>query len=159
MRDDYGGLFMVRLFLVFIVIYVAFTAISLNYAKAFRTKNKVIDYIEENEIMKLSDASCDAINSILRSTQYTKKCVNGDGPLTDESGKTASICCGGVVINLTNQANSINHYEVLTYADWSLGSLNMILALGGKDQKSERIVNGRWEVKGEAKVRITEKEK
>ena len=35
--------------IVFIVIYVAFAAISLNYAKAFRIKNKVISYIEENE--------------------------------------------------------------------------------------------------------------
>ena len=48
MRDAYGGIFMVRLFLVFIVIYVAFTAVSLNYAKAFRLKNKLIDYVEEN---------------------------------------------------------------------------------------------------------------
>ena len=50
MRDAFGGLFMIRLMLVFIVIYVAFAAISLNYAKAFRIKNKVISYIEENDI-------------------------------------------------------------------------------------------------------------
>ena len=30
----------------------------------------------------------------------------------------------------------------------------MILALGGREQNSEGIVNGRWEVKGQAKVRI-----
>lgn len=150
---------MVRLFLVFIVIYVAFTAVSLNYAKAFRLKNKLIDYVEENEIMDLSNASCDSITPILKQAHYNKYCLNGDGPIKDESGKTTSICCSGAVIRLSKQANSINYYEVLTYADWSLGSLNMILALGGKDQKSERIVNGRWEVKGEAKVRITEKEK
>lgn len=159
MRDAYGGIFMVRLFLVFIVIYVAFTAVSLNYAKAFRTKNKVIDYIEENEIMDLSKASCDAITPILNQMQYTKQCINGNGQVKDESGKTTQMCCGGVVINLTKQANSINYYEVTTYADWSLGSLNMILALGGEDQNSRQAVNGRWTVKGEAKVRVMKKEK
>ena len=54
MRDAFGGVFMIRLFLVFIVIYVAFTAVSLNYAKAFRIKNEIISFIEENEITSLN---------------------------------------------------------------------------------------------------------
>ena len=53
MRDAFGGIFMIRLMLVFVFIFVAFTAISLNYAKAFRIKNKVIDFVEQEEIMDL----------------------------------------------------------------------------------------------------------
>ena len=47
MRDSFGGVFMTNLFLVFIFIYVAFTAVSLNYAKAFKVKNKTLnkDYL------------------------------------------------------------------------------------------------------------------
>ena len=52
MRDAFGGEFMIRLFLVFIFIYIMFSAVSLNYAKAFRLKNSVIDYLEKNEILE-----------------------------------------------------------------------------------------------------------
>ena len=54
MRDSFGGAFMFRLMLVFIFIFVAFSAVSFNYAKAFRIKNKVIDFIEQNEITDFS---------------------------------------------------------------------------------------------------------
>ena len=54
MRDAFGGAFMIRLFLVFIFIYMFFTAIALNYARAFKVKNKVIDYLEDNEIVTIS---------------------------------------------------------------------------------------------------------
>lgn len=55
MRDAFGGEFMIRFLLVFIFIYVAFTAVSLNYAKAFRVKNAVIDFVEQNEIKDLDE--------------------------------------------------------------------------------------------------------
>ena len=51
MRDAFGGAFMIKLFLVFILIYVCFIALALNYAKAFKVKNKIIDYLETNEII------------------------------------------------------------------------------------------------------------
>ena len=54
MRDAFGRAFMIRLFLVFIFIYMFFTAIALNYAKAFKVKNRIIDYLEDNEIMDLN---------------------------------------------------------------------------------------------------------
>ena len=50
MRDAFGGTFMIQVFLVFILIYISFTALALNYAKAFKVKNKVIDYLENTEI-------------------------------------------------------------------------------------------------------------
>ena len=67
MRDAFGGVFTMNFMLVFIFIFVAFSAISLNYAKAFRLKNSIIDFVEENEIVNLSDidAKTDELNSIL----------------------------------------------------------------------------------------------
>ena len=53
MRDAFGGVFTMNLLLVFIFIYVAVTAVSLNYAKAFRAKNAVIDFIEQKEVTDL----------------------------------------------------------------------------------------------------------
>ena len=35
------------------MVYICFIAIAVNYAKAFKVKNKVIDYLESNEIVDL----------------------------------------------------------------------------------------------------------
>lgn len=55
MRDAFGGTFMIKLMLTFLAVYIAFIAVALNYAKAFRVKNKIIDIIEQNEGMEESD--------------------------------------------------------------------------------------------------------
>ena len=55
MNDAFGGAFMIKLFLVFIFVYICFTALALNYAKAFKVKNMIIDYIENNEITDLCE--------------------------------------------------------------------------------------------------------
>ena len=49
MREAFGGAFTIKLMLIFLAIYIAFIAVALNYAKAFRVKNKIIDIIEQNE--------------------------------------------------------------------------------------------------------------
>ena len=53
MRDAFGGAFMIKLMLIFLVIYVCFIAVALNYAKAFKAKNGIIDLIE-NSWLKLN---------------------------------------------------------------------------------------------------------
>ena len=49
MRESFGGAFMIKLVLVFIVIYVSFMAVAINYAKAFRVKNQVINILEQGQ--------------------------------------------------------------------------------------------------------------
>ena len=51
MRESFGGAFMIKLVLVFIVIYISFMAVAINYAKAFRVKNNVINILEQNQFM------------------------------------------------------------------------------------------------------------
>ena len=48
--------------------------------------------------------------------------------------------------------SKIVYYKVKTYADWNLGALNKLLALAGKGEDSDTIVNGTWVINGEAKV-------
>ena len=55
MRDAVGGAFMIKLLLVFLAVYTIFIAIAINYAKAFRVKNKVLNIIEQNEGIKNYD--------------------------------------------------------------------------------------------------------
>lgn len=47
MQEAYGGTFMLKLFMVFFVIYVAFIGVALNFAKIYRIKNNVINILEQ----------------------------------------------------------------------------------------------------------------
>lgn len=158
MRDAFGGVFMIRLMLVFIFIYVTFTAISLNYAKAFRIKNKVIDFVEQEEILNLNalsqgnGAKLQKLDKILTSAKYNKECTNGNGLIRREPGMSQAYCYRGIIIEKESETDRTIVYNVYTYADWNLGTLNMLLALGGQSQNSKNIVNGAWEIAGQAKV-------
>lgn len=75
MREAVGGAFMIKLMMVFLVIYVIFIAMALNYAKAFKTKNGIIDYIEKYE--GYNDYSKAAIDAYLDRIRYN---VPAQGP-------------------------------------------------------------------------------
>lgn len=161
MRDSFGGVFMIRLFLVFIFIYVAFAAISLNYAKAFKLKNSIISFIEENEIISLESISRyeDELNQILTKSQYTDKvCNDGNGTIESAEGHIDAYCYNGIVISLestkkvSDKNSTIIKYNVYTYADWNLGIINKILLLGGQRENSHPYVSSTWEIVGEATV-------
>lgn len=155
MRDAFGGVFMIRLFLVFIFIFVAFSAISLNYAKAFRVKNKVIDFVEQNEIINLSqlndEKTQDKLKSILATAGYTKTC-NSENIEKNDADEIISYCIGGVTIKKNATNNKTIQYTVITSASWDLGVLNKLLALAGKNPNSETPLYGSWTISGEAIV-------
>ena len=172
MRDAFGGVFMFNLFIVFIFIYVAFSAVSLTYAKAFKLKNSLISYIEEQEIISLSldNKKLEQIDKILQNASYYKTCDSigyTEGEIKSNEGKTAGYCHNGVVIQIKKNypqdiqgtkneekrtKSQLIVYEVIKYADWNLGVLNKLLALGGKSENSEEKLNGFWTIVGEAKV-------
>ena len=52
MREAVGGTLLLQIVLVFLVVYIGFMAIILNYGTVFRTKNKIINYIEQYEGVK-----------------------------------------------------------------------------------------------------------
>lgn len=49
MREAIGGGWIMGFIAMFIVIFTSYLAISVNYTKAFRVKNRIINIIEENE--------------------------------------------------------------------------------------------------------------
>lgn len=49
MRDAKGSAWIFSICLTFIILFTCYLAISINYARAFRIKNHIIDKIEENE--------------------------------------------------------------------------------------------------------------
>lgn len=159
MRDAFGGVFMIRLFIVFLFIYVSFAALSLNYAKAFRVKNSIISFVEENEIIDLrSINNVDKLDTILQNANYNKECSKGNGPIQSVEGKNVGYCHNGIVIlkqseeKISGTKSSVIKYQVIAYADWNLGPLTKLLALGGQKTTKDDYVDGTWEITGEAKV-------
>lgn len=49
MREAFGGSWLLGFVALFIVLFSAYLAVSINYTKAFKAKNKIISLIEENE--------------------------------------------------------------------------------------------------------------
>lgn len=70
MRDAFGGAFSLKLMLIFLMIYIFFVCIALNYAKAFRVKNRIINIIEQNEVFDANGQTGNAIDSYLNQASY-----------------------------------------------------------------------------------------
>lgn len=49
MRDAIGSTFMLRIFIIFLVLYIVFMCFTVSYAKTFRLKNGVIDMLEHSQ--------------------------------------------------------------------------------------------------------------
>ena len=117
MRDAFGGAFMIKLMLIFLIIYVCFIAVALNYAKAFKAKNGIIDLIEKYEGF---DICKDQIDAYLNKISYN---------VSAQSGPTASYAADNpgtecqqqgycIMENLTNDGSGTN-YVVTTFVQVS----------------------------------------
>ena len=165
MRDAFGGVFSTTIMLVFIVILVAFAAISLNYAKAFKVKNSLIDFVEQQEITDLENyyrrnrsTFTSKIDAILDNADYNRGCIQSNNTITyepyipdREPGEPYSICYRGVVIKESDTVGNVITYTINTYAGWELSSLNMLLRLAGENDPTE-VAYGTWKITGKAKV-------
>ena len=49
MRESMGGAWLLQLMIVFILLFVAFLTVSINYTRAFRVKNEVLSFLEREE--------------------------------------------------------------------------------------------------------------
>ncbi len=86
MRDAIGGIVSIQFILVFIVLVSSYLAFSVNYTKAFRAKNKIIDIYESYQGDLTNSNAQDKINSYLQQIGYnppdnylasiTKDCPN-----------------------------------------------------------------------------------
>lgn len=68
MREAIGGTWIFTIVIVFIVLFSSYLAISVNYSKAFKVKNEIINLIEQNEGMSADTQS--AIEKYLDSVGY-----------------------------------------------------------------------------------------
>lgn len=83
MREAIGGTWITQLIIVFIFVFVAFLALSMNYSKAFRVKNVTLSLVEKNE--GITNTTIERINNYLTYTGYTTKgkCSKGMYGISD----------------------------------------------------------------------------
>jgi len=159
MRDAFGGAFMIKIFLVFIFVYICLTAMALNYAKAFKVKNAVIEYLEANEITDVSNLTADEIMTM--EEYFEKEFVGKRGyniseyNICDRVKITEEDRCfdSGILIQKTGNAQNTEgiYYTVSTYMSWGIPFMNNLLRLNGNNQE-EGVVTGLWKISGETRL-------
>lgn len=143
MRESFGGAFMIKLVLVFIVVYISFMAVAVNYAKAFRVKNRIIDVLEQyqyhgssssfitskGEPMKVLDYIDNLLGSfaynIGQSEELAKKCTDSGGDWVEH---------GTCIIPMTNGETASRYYRVVVYIkiDFPFFDLHLTLPITGE---------------------------
>lgn len=165
MRDAFGGAFMIQLFLVFILIYVSFTAVALNYAKAFKAKNIIVSYLEEHEVSTIGNEMTAEAESEMRE-YFEKELVGGINyvfPTSCNATNTNTRCYEdiGVMIEeiepTDSQKNKLGvYYKVTTYFGFQLPFFDRLLAVSGRNNGQN--VVGRWTIVGESRPIAFEEE-
>ncbi len=90
MREAIGGTWLTQIIIIFMLIFVAFLALTLNYTKAFKMKNDIITIIEEREGITNNkngklNGSISLINNYLEKNGYTllRACPEGSYGVSD----------------------------------------------------------------------------
>lgn len=124
MRDAFGGVFMIKLMLVFLVIFVCFIVIGINFSKAFRAKNGIIDYIEQYK--GHNSLSEPHINSYLDRLNYYVPMEDSNGNYANSNG---SICYDrGYCIETVNSTK----YTVITFMQIDFLGLSFTVPIKGE---------------------------
>lgn len=71
MRESVGGTLLLQIVLVFLVVYIGFMAIVINYGRVFRYKNAIINKIEQNE----GFADCESLETMIKEVGYNQNYV------------------------------------------------------------------------------------
>ena len=156
MRDAFGGAFMIRIMLVFVFLFVFFIAIALNYAKAFRIKNEIINILEENQTC---DGGGSALGSGLLSSSIQGITDKYNYSIECKDINTGGLpCINGIVIDpgrsVSKNGVQYNYCNVYVVINHDMGFLKALLTLTSESDDSP--MNGSWTIKGQTKTIITE---
>jgi hypothetical protein len=77
MRESIGATFLIKIMVVFIILYNSLLAIAVNYAMAFRVKNEIINLLEQYEGCA---GAKDSIESYIANVGYYRAATPSQGP-------------------------------------------------------------------------------
>ncbi len=140
MKDAFGGVFTIRLMMIFFVIYVTFIGVALNIAKAYRIKNGVINILEQGQYTggDLSSGSNAAIGTKLESYLLSIPYI-----VVDEDNKIKNKYCSatddsvffkGVCIVPGNENSGANYYKVIVFmhAEFPFLHIDLTIPISGE---------------------------
>lgn len=148
---------MLKMMLVFIFIFVYFIAIALNYAKAFRIKNDIIDYLEDNQI-DFYDESYISNENVNNDIEKILSRYNYDySSACNSSYDIGSKCIKG--LNIKGERNIINgvyyiYYNIDVLINYDIGFLKLLLSLTNTSDNSSNTI-GTWIIRGQSKAIIS----
>ena len=98
MRHTIGGTWLLGLMIVFIMLFVGFIVLTINYSRTVKIKNEMIDMIEKYE--GLNNSSIELVNNYLRYTGYdaTGVCLTDE---EDQKGVYGSLDLDGTMLEAT----------------------------------------------------------
>ena len=70
MRDAIGGVFTLQIILVFVLLINGYMAYSVNYTRAFRVKNEIINIVEQKEGFTEGGTAADEISALVKTAGY-----------------------------------------------------------------------------------------
>ena len=134
MRESFGGAFMIKLVLVFIVIYISFMAVAINYAKVFRVKNNVINILEQYQYDGTSgNLAVQKIEEYLPKVPYDE--TGNTSVINDCNSQSGQLLERGVcIVANANSSGSNKYYKVTVYIsiDFPFFDLHFTIPISGE---------------------------
>ena len=135
MRDAIGQVFVLQIIFVFVLLINGYMAYSVNYTRAFRVKNQIVNILEQYE-GPYNDEGIDKINQYIDRMAYD---VNNQQMLDFESKNEGAECPGykgwcylthDVNINDADGERKGTYYTVVTFVNIDIPVINNIIGLG-----------------------------
>lgn len=125
MKDAFGGTFMIKVLIVFFVIYISFMTVAIGYAKAFRIKNHIVSILEKPAYSNNFEEAIKEIQgegSVGYLGEVAYNYPNNDKIMEDCNNRCTGTCSNsnltllneGICI-VTKESNGNKYYEVTSY--------------------------------------------
>lgn len=131
MRDALGGVINIQFILIFIVLVSSYLAFSVNYTKAFRAKNKIIDVYEAYDGNLANDGAQRKIDTYLKQIGYNpaSEFINAANAACDGNCDCSSgLYCVKTVLVDNDKALPKSYAEVTTFVSIDLPLIKQILS-------------------------------
>lgn len=129
MRDALGGVVNIQFILIFIVLVSGYLAFSVNYTKAFRAKNKIIDVYESYEGNLKNPGAEEKISSYLKKIGYrpATQYVTAANAECDNCDCSSGLYCIQNIAVDSESALKKTYAEVTTFISIDIPIINQIL--------------------------------
>lgn len=136
MRDAIGQVFALQVILAFVLLINGYMAYSVNYARAFRVKNQIVNIIEQYE-GPYNDEAIEKIDSYINQMTYEVPPKLVQDFLEDHASASEKSCQNGwcyvahnVTLDDADGERKGKYYSIVTFVNIDIPVINRIVGLG-----------------------------